>query len=78
MAGIVTGDGHGGKQAGRRQCRKGAVKKRTQLKDKARRGVRLEQAQQDIRGIHGSEKACRQENGRQEVQGRAAREELGG
>jgi hypothetical protein len=75
--GIATGDDDGGKQAGRRQCPQGRGQEAHPAEDKARRGVRLDQAQQDIRGIHGSEKARRKKEERQEVQGRAAREVMG-
>jgi hypothetical protein len=52
-------------------ARKGAVKKRSQVKTKLG-GV--DEAQQKGRRVHGGEKASQEEKGGQEVQGRTARE----
>jgi hypothetical protein len=54
-------------------ARKGAVKKRTRLKNRlARRGDGLDQAQQDIRGIHGGKKSRQRRKRPPKVQGRPA------
>jgi hypothetical protein len=58
-----------GEQAGWRQCPKGAVKKRTQRKTKLG-GPRVARHP----GVHGSEEARGEEEGRQEIQVRPARE----
>jgi hypothetical protein len=59
-------------------ARKGAVKERTQRKTSLSGVDGLDQAQQDIRGVHGGEKTSGEEKGGQEIQGRAAGEKLGG
>ncbi len=43
--------------------------------DHARRCEHMDQAQQGVRRVHGSEKTSQKENGREEVQGRADRKE---
>jgi hypothetical protein len=53
-------------------ARKGAVKKRTQLKTTC--GVTAWTKRSKTSGIHGGEKARREEKGRQKVQGGAAGE----
>jgi hypothetical protein len=50
-------------------ARKGAIKKRTQLKTKLGGVFRLDQAQQNMRGIHRGEEAKGKEKGGQEVKG---------
>ena len=54
------------------KARKGAVKKRTQLKSKLGGATRLDQAQQDLWRVHRREETRRRQKSRQEIQGRAA------
>jgi hypothetical protein len=54
-------------------ARKGAVKKRTQLKTKLG-GAMTWTRSQDVRRVHGAQVGYQEDEGRQEIQGRSAGE----
>jgi hypothetical protein len=53
----INGDGDGGKQTGRRQRAQGRAQEAHPAEGKARWCDGLDQAQQDLRRVHGGEKA---------------------
>ena len=57
-------------------ARKGAVKKRTQLKTKLG-GAMTWTRSQDVRRVHGAQVGYQEDEGRQEIQGRSAGEVMG-
>src|SRR6188472_1132719 len=72
-----TGGDDGSEQTQRRQCPQGRGEEAYPAEEKAWRRNGLDQAQQDLRRVHGGQEASEENQGRQEVQGRSAREVMG-
>jgi hypothetical protein len=68
----------GGEQAGWRQRAQGRGQETNPTEDNPRRSDRLDQAEQNVRRVHGGEKAGREEEGGKEIQRRSAGEDVKG
>jgi hypothetical protein len=70
------GGPRGSQQTGGRQRAEGRGEETIANQDDTPRSDRLDEAKQGFRGVHGSEKTGREEDGRQEIQGRTSREKI--